>query len=246
MLGSKWMLSIVFSINAIEFPDEVRNVAIHNRKLKYNAGDVITCTAEGKPTPKVEWLDVNGTPVNGTWTSDQGSTRSALFKATEEMEGNHWFTCQATNNINDQQTVLSESIDFAVVSSGKHDDVIKWKHFPRNWPFVRGIHRSRWIPHTQRPVTRSFDVFFDLRLNKRSSKQPWGWWFETPSWSLWRQCNIYIASCALPRSQVISLLIHWSRDKMAAISQTTLSIAFSWMKMLEFRLTFHWSLFLRV
>ena len=31
----------------------------------------------------------------------------------------------------------------------------------------------------QRPVTRSFDVFFDLRLNKRLSKQSWGWWFET-------------------------------------------------------------------
>ena len=29
------------------------------------------------------------------------------------------------------------------------DDVIKWKHFPRNWPFVRGIHRSRLIPHTK-------------------------------------------------------------------------------------------------
>ena len=42
---------------------------------------------------------------------------------------------------------------------------------------------------TQRPVTRSFDVSFDLRLNKRSSKQPWGWWFDTPSWSSWRQCN---------------------------------------------------------
>ena len=42
---------------------------------------------------------------------------------------------------------------------------------------------------TQRPVTRSFDVFFDLRLNKRLSKQPWGWWFETPSWSLWRHRN---------------------------------------------------------
>ena len=41
----------------------------------------------------------------------------------------------------------------------------------------------------QRPVTRSFDVFFDLRLNKPLSKQPWGRWFETPSWSLWRQCN---------------------------------------------------------
>ena len=42
---------------------------------------------------------------------------------------------------------------------------------------------------TQRPVTQMFDVFFDLRLNKWLSKQPWGWWFETPSWSLWRQCN---------------------------------------------------------
>ena len=42
---------------------------------------------------------------------------------------------------------------------------------------------------TQRPVTRSFNVFFDLRLNKRLSKQSWGWWFETLSRPLWRHCN---------------------------------------------------------
>ena len=42
----------------------------------------------------------------------------------------------------------------------------------------------------QRPVTRSFDVFFDLRLNKRLSKQSWGWWFETLSCPLWRHCNV--------------------------------------------------------
>ena len=41
----------------------------------------------------------------------------------------------------------------------------------------------------QRPVTRSFDVFFDLRLNKRLSKQSWGWWFETPLRPLWRHRN---------------------------------------------------------
>ena len=41
----------------------------------------------------------------------------------------------------------------------------------------------------QMPVTRSFDVFFDLRLNKRLSKQWWGWWFETPSHLLWRHRN---------------------------------------------------------
>ena len=43
---------------------------------------------------------------------------------------------------------------------------------------------------THKPVTRIFDVFFGLRLNKRLSKQPWGWWFETLSWSLWRQYNV--------------------------------------------------------
>ena len=52
-----------------------------------------------------------------------------------------------------------------------HDD-IKWKHFPRYWPFVRGIH---WSPQ----------VFFDLRPNKRLSKQWFGWWFETQSHPLW-------------------------------------------------------------
>ena len=43
---------------------------------------------------------------------------------------------------------------------------------------------------TQRPVTRSFDVFFDLRLNKRLSKQSWGWWFETLSCPFWRHRNV--------------------------------------------------------
>ena len=42
---------------------------------------------------------------------------------------------------------------------------------------------------TQRPVTRSFDVFFDLCLNKQFSIQSWGWWFEMSSCSLWRHCN---------------------------------------------------------
>ena len=42
---------------------------------------------------------------------------------------------------------------------------------------------------SQRPATRNFDVFFDLRLNNRLSKQSWGWCFETPSRSLWRHCN---------------------------------------------------------
>ena len=44
----------------------------------------------------------------------------------------------------------------------------------------------------QRPVARSFDVFFDLCLNKRLSKQSWGWWCETLSRSLWRHRNVNV------------------------------------------------------
>ena len=47
----------------------------------------------------------------------------------------------------------------------------------------------------QKPVTRSFEVFFDLRLNKRLSKQSWGWWFETLSRPLWRRCKADTAMC---------------------------------------------------
>ena len=82
-----------------------------------------------------------------------------------------------------------------------HDDVIKWKHFPRYWPFVWGIHRSPVNSPHKRPVTRSFDVFFDMRLNKRLSKQSWGWWFETPLRSWWRYCNV--------RETMFALHVSW-------------------------------------
>ena len=39
------------------------------------------------------------------------------------------------------------------------------------------------------PVTRSLDVFFDLRMNKRLSKPSRRQWFETPSRSSWHHCN---------------------------------------------------------
>ena len=58
---------------------------------------------------------------------------------------------------------------------------------------------------SQRSVTRSFDVFYDLRLNKRLSKQSWRWWLETPSCSLWRHCNGNKSSC-----RNYSLLAVWA------------------------------------
>ena len=53
---------------------------------------------------------------------------------------------------------------------------------------VTGPLCGEFTGHRRIPRT-SFDVFFDLRPNKPLNKQSRGWWFETPSRSLWRHCN---------------------------------------------------------
>ena len=181
---------------------------------------------------------------------------------------------------------------------------------------------------SQRPVTRSFDVFYDLHLNKCLSKQSKCRWFEMKSRSSWRHCNgkhwwnrwveTHLKTCSnvdqlsvwnthyrhpiarlwgqamrrhlwvqclwsvlylyqwcvvwyhvilnpvIIRYHCINTnpwihwlvngvgleahlytLTHWGRDKMAGISQTTFSNAFFLIKLFEFRLKFHWSLFPR-
>ena len=62
---------------------------------------------------------------------------------------------------------------------------------------------------SQRPVTRGFDVFFDMCPNKRLSKQWWGWWFETLSYSFWRHSNLIITTAAW--TTFFPLLWHWLR-----------------------------------
>ena len=64
------------------------------------------------------------------------------------------------------------------------DDVIQWEHFPRYWPFVRGIHRSPVNSPHKSQWRRA--LMFSLICAWINS---WGWWFETPWRSLWRHCN---------------------------------------------------------
>ena len=71
-----------------------------------------------------------------------------------------------------------------------HDDVIKWKHFRRYWPFVRGIHRLT-VNSPHKDQWRGALMFTLIcALNKQLSKQSRGWWFKTPLRSLWRHCNV--------------------------------------------------------
>ena len=61
-----------------------------------------------------------------------------------------------------------------------------WRHQMETFSALLAICAGNSPVHgefpTQRPVTRSFDVFCDLPLHNRLSKQSWGWWLET----LWR------------------------------------------------------------
>ena len=124
-----------------------------------------------------------------------------------------------------------------------HDDVINWKHFPRYWPFLRGIHRSPVnSPHKgQRRGALKF--FFDLRLNQQLSKQWRCRWFETPSRSSWRHWNVksyylyiyqdlMLAQCVLfhdyncdtdigttAMAVIDNILIHLVIDKRSGIKQ---------------------------
>ena len=61
----------------------------------------------------------------------------------------------------------------------------------------------------QRPVTRSFDVFFNLHPNKRLSKQVWGRWFETLSCPLWRHRNVHVTTP--------SCLMYWKRTRYSSM-----------------------------
>ena len=45
---------------------------------------------------------------------------------------------------------------------------------------------------SQRPMTQSFDAFFDMHLNKHLSKQSICQWFVMPSCSLWHHCNVFL------------------------------------------------------
>ena len=103
-----------------------------------------------------------------------------------------------------------------------HDGVIMawWRHQMEIFSALLALcagnsHVTGEFP-SQRPVTRSLDVFFDLRLDKRWSKQSWGWWFKTASSWLWRHCN--------------GEVILWYTSTTAPIHENASRITISWLQ----------------
>ena len=117
----------------------------------------------------------------------------------------------------------------------------------------------------ERPTTRGFDVFFDIRLNKRLYKQSWGWLSETTSCSLWRHCNgvrkklslLEYAFSSISLWLSVIILLYWVIIVYISINplrtgqdghhyQDDIFKCIFLMKMYQFRLRFRWSLLPRV
>ena len=111
--------------------------------LSYCTGEFTACPRYMTSSNKNIFGVTGGFPHKGQW---RGAFMFSLLyqhlnKSLGKQSRRRWFETPSRSlwcHCNDK-----------LVCFCSHDDVIKWKHFPRNWPFVRGIHRSRWIPRTK-------------------------------------------------------------------------------------------------
>ena len=104
------------------------------------------------------------------------------------------FSTYTSEYENDEQENVHDHNDQDANGNTEYMQISWWRHQMETFSALLAICAGNSpVPGefpNQRPVTRSFNVFFDLRPNKRLSKQSWGWWFETLSCSLWRHRNV--------------------------------------------------------
>ena len=95
------------------------------------------------------------------------------------------FCCKRPNKFTD---IYSSSAALNNYTLHKNHIIAWWRHQVETFSALLAFCAANSpVPGefpTQRPVTGIVDVFFDLRPNKQ-----WGWWLETPSRPLSRQCN---------------------------------------------------------
>ena len=112
------------------------------------------------------------------------------------------------------------------------DDVIKWKHFPRHWSFVRGIHRSP-VNSPHKGQWRGALMFSFAIKKEEEKKRNFPPLISAPNnlfppilRSLW----------CVPQAgyTCMTALTHWGRDNIDAVLQKTFSNAFSSMNIVVF------------
>ena len=156
-----------------------------------------------------------------------------IYASSDPKELTHWPLDQGKGGSGDDKFKNTElhQLNCDTVSSEYYSIIISWwGHQMETFSALLAICAGNSPVHgefpAQRPVTRSFDVFFDLRLNKRLSKQSWGWWFETLSRPLWRHCNDYMYICHDIMEQALVSIIAccWIEGKASFTPVIALSI----------------------
>ena len=113
-----------------------------------------------------------------------------------------WLPCQAQTDVRETANAALTSRDQLSASEGMDNDrgvqhggerymmtSSNGNIFRVTGPLWGEFTGHRWIPRTTASDAEFWYFSLDLRLIKRLSKHSWGWWFETPSCSLWRHCN---------------------------------------------------------
>ena len=107
---------------------------------------------------------------------------------------------------------LADGLD-ALTAQWCRKCLLWWRHQMEIFFALLTIYAENSPVTAQRPVTRSFDVFFDLRPNKRLNKRSWGWWFEMPLPPLWRHCNDISSSyCVDGLASIIKMSVIWASE----------------------------------
>ena len=132
------------------------------------------------------------TRISSHWSSRtiRWTWRCSVLRSGHRVNiGGHGQSCISFQALPPEQRAPDPSSDYGLKRKG-HDDVIKWKHFPRYWPLCGEFIGHRWIPRTKASDAEPWSFLLIYTLNKRLSKQSsWGWWFETLLRSVWRHCN---------------------------------------------------------
>ena len=135
----------------------------------------------------------------------QGENSAVIFCYEENVTCDHQWYNHCTHH-GKQVSLFTQASYYRNTNLSTNRRIPPWVFIKSHWPWWR--HQMETfsallvicagnspVPGefpTQRPVTQSFDVFFDLRLNTRLGKQWWGWWFETLSRPLLRHRNAIV------------------------------------------------------
>ena len=178
-----------------------------------------------------------------------GQEYYALFS----YNGNDFIQGDLVNSLNTCITSINSPISLGYEYKGTYfiNDIFKCNA-------IHAVMRSfNYIPtKIGTLLMEAFDIRNIIYTNRRTNPLAsfYSWFALSQRWCRMRHGYVFTlmsgylasaASCICVKESFSQLLTHWGRDEMAAIFQTTISYAFSSMKMFKFQLRFHWSLFQR-